>query len=46
MAVSEYGPATSRWTIEGPWHSNGMDNTVTKERPNQLLPYERLLRPD
>ena len=46
MAIDETGPATSRWTIQGPlgievhWTVR-----VTEERPNELIRYETVSSP-
>src|SRR4051812_11515354 len=41
MAVEPIGPATSRWTIQGPLGVRAhWTTTVTEERPNELIRYE------
>ena len=41
MAVEQIGPATSRWTIQGPLGIRTKWTTrVTEERPNELIRYE------
>jgi uncharacterized membrane protein len=46
MAVEQIGPATSRWTIEGPLGIRTKWTTrVTEERPNELIRYETVTSP-
>ena len=46
MAINEIGPATSRWTIQGPLGMQA-DWTVrvTEARPNELIRYETVSSP-
>jgi uncharacterized membrane protein len=46
MAVEQIGPATSRWTIQGPLGIRTKWTTrVTEERPNELIRYETVTSP-
>jgi uncharacterized membrane protein len=46
MAVEQIGPATSRWTIQGPLGTRTKWTTrVTEERPNELIRYETVTSP-
>src|SRR5690348_298283 len=46
LAVEKTGPATSRWTIQGPLGIQAHWNIqVTEERPNELIRYETLSGP-
>src|SRR5260221_8381337 len=46
MAVERIGPATSRWTIQGPLGIRTKWTTrVTEERPDELIRYETVTSP-
>jgi uncharacterized membrane protein len=46
MAVEQIDPATSRWTIQGPFGFKATRTTkVTEERPNATLRYETVTVP-
>jgi uncharacterized membrane protein len=46
MAVEQTGPATSRWTIQGPLGiRTKWTIRVTEERPNELIRYETVTSP-
>jgi uncharacterized membrane protein len=46
MAVEPTGPATSRWTIEGPFSIQAhWTMEVTEERTNELIRYETVTLP-
>jgi hypothetical protein len=38
MAVEQIGPATYRWTIQPPGHSNEMDNKSDRGAPERADP--------
>jgi uncharacterized membrane protein len=46
MAIEQIGPATSRWTIQGPLGiRTKWTIRVTEERPNELIRYETVTSP-
>lgn len=46
MAIEQTGPATSRWTIEGPFGIQAHWNIeVTEDRENELIRYETITSP-
>ena len=46
MVMEQIGPATSRWTIQGPWGSSALDDKrVTEECANELIRYETVTLP-
>ena len=46
MAITRIGPATSRWTIEGPFGIRAnWTIKVTEERANELIRYETVTAP-
>jgi uncharacterized membrane protein len=46
MAVEQIGPATSRWTIQGPLGIRTKWTTrVTEERPNELIRFQTVTSP-